>query len=77
MSKSLESRLRDLARSKFRVELTHVRRSKLGFIVHSWDGTVTNVPSRKWALRLAEAIIRTAPVRFVRVVRKRESHMIL
>jgi len=63
----IETRIREALATKSRVSITHVRRSKHGFIVMAHDGTSTVVPSRKVALQVALAIARTAPLRFISV----------
>lgn len=64
---TIEDRIRDALSTKTRITITGVRRSKAGFVVMGWDGTVNQFPTRKIALQFALAIARVAPVRFISV----------
>lgn len=65
--KTIEQRIREALDTKTRCTITGVRRSKHGFLVMAWDGTITKLPTRKIALQFALAIARVTPIRSITV----------
>lgn len=65
--KTIEQKIREALETKTRINITGARRSREGFVVHAWDGTINKFPTRKIALQFALAIARCCPIRFITV----------